>query len=331
MVRRDWALAHVPNLARRWEEEERRDAPRAARERTRRLEEWLNERPQRQGDLVRPWIEAEIQRLKGPIGPPRVWVVMVDRREIKTVETRPADQKRMLRQAWLAGFDDAETMPLDRLRDRLEARGFAQSAVDRASVPSLLGLPIENEPQWRLRRALTEIKYDSGNKFLRYHRLIWSEDALNAPMNGVGVVGLIDDLFDQDAREDPLNSRLRHLSGQGRMAAVVTTLTIADDFSVVWVEISIWARFEKARWLSYKSYPVTIQTANVAADAAAPLAGDPRVQAAFRLVESLGLGGAPGDAQRASLQVGAATRQALGQAQAAMSQDIEQLALPIGR
>jgi hypothetical protein len=222
-------------------------------------------------------------------------------------------------------------MPLDRLRDRLEARGIALGPIDPASIDGLLGLPIENDYQWRLRRAATELKLDSGLRFLRYHRLIWPEEEAGGQVDVAGVVGLLDDLFNHEADEDPLASRLRQVAARDRFGALVTALDIAPDFSLVRVEITIWIRVEKARWMTYKTLPVAVRTAAVADDAAAPLAGDPRVQAVFRMVEAMGLGGVPDDVRRSSLRVGAATRQALGLAQLALRQEIEALALPVGR
>jgi hypothetical protein len=330
-VRRAWAEAHAPEKARVWDEAQKRDAPRAVRERVRRLEEWREERPARPGDEIGAWIVDELKRLQAPAEPPVLWALNLDARDVPRLERRSPEVRRMLRQAWLAGFDDPETMPLDRLRDRLEARGIALGPIDPASIDGLLGLPIENDYQWRLRRAATELKLDSGLRFLRYHRLIWPEEEAGGQVDVAGVVGLLDDLFNHEADEDPLASRLRQVAARDRFGALVTALDIAPDFSLVRVEITIWIRVEKARWMTYKTLPVAVRTAAVADDAAAPLAGDPRVQAVFRMVEAMGLGGVPDDVRRSSLRVGAATRQALGLAQLALRQEIEALALPVGR
>ena len=50
---------------------------------------------------------------------------------------------------------------------------------------------------------------------------------------------------------------------------------------------------------------------------------------AFQLVEAIGLGGIPEDVKRRSLNVGAATRKALGQARSAAEADLAALAFPI--
>ena len=72
------------------------------------------------------------------------------------MDRRPAGTERLLRLAWLCKLPDPESMPLDELKDALEARGYALDAAGRSQPVALDGLlppTPEPEPVWLARRS----------------------------------------------------------------------------------------------------------------------------------------------------------------------------------
>src|SRR5438045_1815011 len=67
VVRRDWAEAHLADLARRWQAAEAPGLKRARDQRLMRLEAWRRERGPAAGrdDPIATWLDKEIARLKG--------------------------------------------------------------------------------------------------------------------------------------------------------------------------------------------------------------------------------------------------------------------------
>ena len=79
----------------------------------------------------------------------------------------------MLQLAWVCKLPDPETMPLDELRDALEARGYALDANGRSQSVALDALlPPSPEPEqlWLARRAASELAVDPDLRFLRLFR-----------------------------------------------------------------------------------------------------------------------------------------------------------------
>ena len=73
----------------------------------------------------------------------------------------------------------------------------------------------------------------------------------------------------------------------------------------------------------------TVRPDALAPDAGKPLAEDPQVKAVLSLVDALGLGQIAPELKTRSLNMGAATEQALGLARAALERDLDALELPI--
>ena len=61
-----------------------------------------------------------------PVAP--LLVVTLKRTDVKNVVRRPKGTARMLRQGWLSGFRDVETMKPADLKEALADRGFAADA-----------------------------------------------------------------------------------------------------------------------------------------------------------------------------------------------------------
>ena len=114
------------------------------------------------------------------------------------------------------------------------------------------------------------------------------------------------------------------------MGVVLTRLEIAPDFATVRVEAALLVRFGKEGWKVATNRPSTIRPDDLKPEAGEELAADPQVMAAFKVVEGLGLGQIDPELKQRSLKVGAATRRALHEAQAALDADVRSWALPVG-
>src|SRR5437868_6185193 len=99
---------------------------------------------------------------------------------------------------------------------------------------------------------------------------------------------------------------------------------MAEDFSSVTVDSTLLVRTGPNQWVPAISRPATVRPDDVPHDEERPLAADPQIQAVFRVVEGLGLGAVPAGTKQRSLNIGAATRRALGMAQSALARDLEE-------
>jgi hypothetical protein len=126
---------------------------------------------------------------------------------------------------------------------------------------------------------------------------------------------------------DPLAVQLRDVAQRGRVGAVVTQQEMNPGMDAVRITISLLVR-NGSRWSKAGS-----KTASVRTDALKPadgndLARDPQVAAVFRVFESIGFGFPP-EVKQQSLNIGAATRKALGMARDAFAKQLQSMALPI--
>lgn len=333
IVRRAWIEQHAPELARQWAAVETPVVKRARMQRVNRLVDWRRERVPAPGetDPILSWLDLEIDRLKAlDDAPPatHLMLAVLGRSDVKTVFRRGKDAARMLRQGWLARFDDVESMPLDALKSTLQGRGFAMSNIDRAAVDRLLPIPLESENHWRLRRAATEEVNEPALRFLRYQGLLLPETTLGEAPDARQLVVALASLLGGAPNANPLRAQARQVEARGRIALGVTTLNMAPDGSVVTVDATLWVRIDPDRWEKALSHPATIRPDQLRADAGESLVNDPRVQAAFRSFEGV-LGNVPPEIKRRGLNVGMAARMALGTAKSALASDLEALALPI--
>jgi hypothetical protein len=340
LVRREWAEANLPGRAKAWRAAEAPWMAEARRDRLRRLEAWRDERSGGLGagagkDSVLQWIDAEVDRLKAAGNDrdlPPLMMAAIDRREVETIRARPAEQKRLLRQGWKAGFPDVETMPVQDLRGALEGRNF--STDDPAPVDELLPLPIESDSAWLARRAATEVGQDEGLRFVRYQGLVLPEDMLKggqAQLDASAVTNLLGSVLGGGAApEDAVAAKLRTIGSKGKVGAILTTLEIAPDLSGVRIESTLLVRQGAEDWRAAARKSATMNVDQIPPGEGRALGDDPQVEAAFGLVEGLGLGEVPPEAKQASLLMGAATQRAIGEARTLLQEDLQRLALPVG-
>jgi hypothetical protein len=335
LVRRDWAEANLPDKSTAWEKLEAPLVRKAEAQRRERLLAWKQDRkPDPAGaDRITGWIERELARMAAPNAGDKssLMVIKLNRTEVKAIERKSKKDQRMLRLGWLSNLPDVETMSRENLAQALDGRGFSPDANTPVSVDPLLPIQAETEAQWLVRRAATEVLNDPGGRLLRYQGMVMPEPAAGeAPPAAASLnaaLGTIKELLGE-APVDPLPGKLRELAGQGRVGVVVTRLELSPDFSSVAVETTLWARGGD-RWVPAVVRSSSVRPDDLPANAADGLAEDPQVKAAFGVVEALGLGEVPQELKRRSLNMGAATRNALGQARGALDQDLHTLELSL--
>jgi hypothetical protein len=193
----------------------------------------------------------------------------------------------------------------------------------------LLPIPHETEEQWLIRRAATEVLNDSGLRFIQIQNLLMPEPSPGQALTKDGALSMVSSLAPllEDKPVDPLPEQLRAVRARGRVGAVVTRQEMSPAMDAVRITISLWVRNGR-NWSAVGS-----KTASVRADALRPGAGDdlaqdPQVGAVFQLFESIGFGFPP-EVKQQSLNIGAATRNALGMARGAFSERLSALELPI--
>ncbi|WP_165070604.1 hypothetical protein [Paludisphaera rhizosphaerae] len=336
LVRRDWAEAHVPDLAAKWVRNAGTMRKPAVAERRRRLEAWRDERSRfvGGGDKVLVWIDAELKRLEDPkaLDAPLL-SIHIARDGCRTAERNSDASRRMLALAWLSNLPNPEDATPGELTDSVEARGFMVEGTEVPSLDRLLPIVTEPEAKWLARRAATELTVDSGRRFIRYNNVLLPEQtdgqALNAPLDLNSALGQLAGLLDPSAAAtDPLAPALAKISAQGGRGAVVTRMDMAPDLSQVRVDIALWVRGPQG-WVEFGSRNAVARPDDAAPAATAVLENDPQIQSVFNFADALGLGTVTAEMKQRGLRMGAATSKALGQARSAFSQDLSGLAFPV--
>jgi len=336
-VRRAWAEANLPERAKRWIEVEKPELRRAYQLRRDRLDAWRRQRVKDAGqggaDRIGQWLDQQLDqpRPDGENEPPPagLLVVTLSRAEVKSIVRRPKASARMLRQGWLSGFRDVETMKPADLEGALEGRGFALGKDEPVVIDRLLPIPLETEQQWLTRRAATEVTHDNGVRFLQIQNMFVPEPAPGQPLNLGTALSLVSNLAPliEGKPVDPLAAQLRELAVRGRVGAMVTQQEMSPALDAVRITISLWVR-NGQDWTKAGA-----RTASVRADALRPgeandLARDPQLAAVFQIFESIGFGFAP-EVKQQSLNIGGATRKALGMARSMFSERLSTMALPL--
>jgi hypothetical protein len=335
VVRRAWAEANLPDRAKRWEAAEGPELRRGYQLRRDRLAAWRRERVKEPGrsDRIGQWLDDELDRMAPPGDPPAapLLVVTLKRAEVKSVVRRTRTAARMLRQGWLSGFRDVETMKLADLKSALEDRGFVVGSEEPVAIDRLLPNLPETEEHWLTRRAATEVLNDAGVRFIQVENLLMTEPSPGQALTRDGALAMVSSLAPllEGKPVDPLSDQFRAVAARGGVGAVVTRQEMSPGLDAVRITISLWVRGGD-RWSKAGS-----KTASVRADVLRPgdgddLAHDPQIGAVFQVFESIGFGFSP-EVKQQSLNIGAATRKALGMARTQFSESLAALELPINR
>ena len=174
LVRRDWAEKSLKARAKQWDRATAANVRLAMEQRRKRLEAWRRDRAAHAEATIAS-CSGSIESWRGhPAGmPPKSVLLSVRLPRSEVRGSGPAARRNgaMLRLAWLCKLPEPETMPLDELRDALEARGYALDADGRSqpvAVDGLLPPAPEPEPVWLARRAASELAVDPDLRFLRF-------------------------------------------------------------------------------------------------------------------------------------------------------------------
>ena len=351
VVRRDWARGALPQQFALWEKAAARSSRLAIDQRRKRLETWRRDRvagaPNRKiaanaakdEDRILTWIDGELKRIADPaaVNSSPLMAIKLARGEIRRLEHAPAGADRLLRLAWICELPDPEAMSAKDLKDALESRGYAVEQAAKsppASLDNLLPPTLETDANWLVRRAATEVSVDPGVRFVRYQNLLYPDTPLGAAGGGLGLSTAIDELkrlLNPDARPavDPLVNELLTIESRGGVGAVVTRLEMLPNLGGAVVDVTLWVRQARERWVPAGSRTATIRSGDVQAGAAGAIAADPQVQGAFQIIESLGFGQIGAELKQASVNIGAATQKALETARSQSNQDLAALALPV--
>jgi len=202
-------------------------------------------------------------------------------------------------------------------------------ALDRLLPPQVM-----SETVWLTRRAATELAVDPGRRLVRYQNFVYPEDLdpVAAPIAGLtNALAQIRQLLDQNAPppQDPLVKEFRRIEAAGGAGAVVSQLEISPQLDSATAESVLWVRQAHENWIPVGHRVSTVRAADVAPGASQALGGDPQIQAAFQLLDSLGLGGATAELKQKSLTLGAAVQKALANVRSAAAEDLSQFAFPV--
>ncbi len=215
----------------------------------------------------------------------------------------------------------------------LEDRGFAPTLETPVSIDALLPTPPETDNHWLLRRAATEYVHDPGGRLIRFEGMVLDEPAIGGAPPVVptlnAAVSAIQGILGEGQPPDPLPARLQEQASRGRVGVSVTRMEMGPDFSSVGVEATLWVRVAGNRWMPAVVKSSTVRPDAMAADAGKPLEDDPQIKAAFGAIESLGFGQVPAGLKQRSLNMGAATQKALGEAKGRLNEELNALALPL--
>jgi len=337
-IRRSWAHDHLPEMLAKWEVAEAPAARRATAQRRERLVAWRRERPKSAGgnDRITPWLDRELARPDTPAATP-LMSVRLNRGEVKSVAKAAAGSARLLRLAWVSELKGPEGLPPESLADALEGRGFDPKGTAPVGIDNLLPPQAETDAAWLVRRGATEVLNDPGLKFLRFQGAVLPEPAPGEGVNlanpAMALEGLKDllggGLGGGGNAEDPLAARLRGVAARGAVGAVVTALDLGGDGAEVRAEMTMWVRHPGDRWTIAGTRSTRVRTDDLGADAGKDLASDPQIDAAFKMIESIGLGGVDPAIKRRALNSGAAVQRALAQTRTLANADLQALALPV--
>jgi hypothetical protein len=333
-VRRAWAETNIPDLAKRWSDAEKLEQVKARRLRRDRLARWKRERviEPGQNDPIGGWIDRELARLDekdGKTEPSVLLILKLSRNEIKTIAPRrPKATARMLRQGWLSGFRNVETMTLDDLKSALEGRGFAIGSDAPVAIDRLLPLAVEPESLWLARRAATEVTEETGLRFIASNNLLIPEPEPGQAVDTGAAAATFGSLAKiLSGQVESIGDQLQPVARRGRVGAIVTGQKLSPNLDGVEVMMTLWVR-EGNRWNLYGSQTSRVRAADLKPDETDAIANNPQVQSVFQVLSSIGF--APdAPTKQVTVNVGAATRKALGAARSAFNDSLANLVLPI--
>ncbi len=333
VVRRAWASEHLPERAAEWRGAEAPWMRRARAERLGRLQDWRRQRPPAENDTLGRSLDAEIERLRA-VGDdddlPPLMMVAVDRRQVSKTERRPDSLARLQRLAWRSNLPDPESLSLEDLKGALEARNVLTTGDAPVAIDDLLPLPLESEPQWRLKRAATEVQNDKALWFALHEGALIPEGAGAQPMSLMGLLpDALRSLTSDGPPPDPVPAKLKSLAAAGAAGAVITRLNFLPEFAGVQVDSALWVRVGDGPddWRIGLKASSVVRSEDARGAAQEAVKNDPQVQGLFNTIEGLGLGEIPADLKQRALAIGAATQQGTTRAKGSLNEQLSPFVL----
>ena len=287
-VRRAWLEKTAPAFYAEQQQRETNAWQKAESELPRRIEKWIEERPEDENLVF--FLKQELTRLKQAEKEPadgeeaaQFMLISVPAKRIRVVRRQEAGRRQLALVAWRENLDDVEERPALELSRELQQKEIdpAEEQVDLSD--RLTGLPDDHE-QWAARQALIEYGYDRRLDFQGHgDALFRTGQGVDAPDVSQLLGGLL---------KSPLSGGLEELLGG----------TAKKQVSV---ESRFVARMPKGDWRTIWTYVETADARKERPGLQERIAADPRAKQALALVDAVG-----GESGAMALKVAAATMEA---------------------
>ncbi len=322
-VRRAWLEKTAPAFYAEQQQRETNAWQKAESELPRRIEKWIEERPEDENLVF--FLKQELTRLKQAEKEPadgeeaaQFMLISVPAKRIRVVRRQEAGRRQLALVAWRENLDDVEERPALELSRELQQKEIdpAEEQVDLSD--RLTGLPDDHE-QWAARQALIEYGYDRrldfqghGDALFRTGQGVDAPDVsqllgglLKSPLSG----GL-EELLGGTAKKQPKPARefdsAKKIAEAGDIRGFRVT-RVAHDLvkQRVSVESRFVARMPKGDWRTIWTYVETADARKERPGLQERIAADPRAKQALALVDAVG-----GESGAMALKVAAATMEA---------------------
>ena len=328
-VRRAWLEKTAPAF---YQEQQQREADawqKAESELPRRIEKWIEERPEDENLVF--FLKGELTRLKQGEKEPadgeettvaQFLLISVPGKRIRVVRRQDAGRRQIALVAWRENVKDVEERSALDLSRELQQREIdpAEEQVDLSD--RLTGLP-DDEEQWAARQAIIEYGYDRRLDFQGHgDTLFRTGQGVDAPdvsqlLSGLlksPLSGGLEELLGGTAKNKPKPGRefdsAKKIAEAGDIRGFRVT-RVAHDLvkQEVSVESRFLARMPKGDWRTLWTYVEKADAGKERPGLQERIAADPRAKQALALLDAVG-----GDGGAMALRIAAATMEAQQQA-----------------
>jgi hypothetical protein len=259
------------------------------------------------------------------------------RNDVRKVERRDDETRRLLRLGWLAGLGGVEEMSSADLKDALSFRGRLRPG-DPAYLDSLLPLYPESLESWHTRRAAADVLGDPGTRFVRFREFTLAETGPGAEAAPQTTTELIDSPAGRAAFGaiqavtpfDAVQERLDDLGDRGRSGAVITRLEFQSGSDRADAEVTFYVRSSDGAWSPRVTYRASATLDEPAAD------NDPdalpesaAIRTSLRIFETVASTPSPPGLSDRRQALGATAQRAMARARSKLDADLVPLALPV--
>lgn len=338
-IRRGWLKAGDPERLKRLDGDLAASSPRAWRRLMERIDAWSA--TLKPGDplllslaLERKRVLERLKAVAADAGVPTTQFVVlaIPAKEISSLTIQLPARKQVALVAWVEGLERVETRSADDLTAELTRLGINPATASAESLWRHVPVVEDDEPTWRVRRALKSIELSDPLHFQGTGSLLLAVDGkkpgggLDQPVDpkvigelmGQALGGDLGKLFERlrgrprGAKPvgeglDPLKSSARRAESAGRDVFRVTRFRqdVAGRRTTVTSELLV--RLERGEWVVVWQASETIEV-RARPEARKRIEQDPRIRRLLKLVKGLGVNGGE-KAIETALQFGAATQE----------------------